>query len=120
MVDIFFLYYNTGKERGKHIKTKEHIKKINNILTESNIKKEYDELKILNKKTTNVDLIKTIKKINEINYKVYDACKNPKLRKEKLEIYIDKQKAEHQVEINSKLKFVVKYCSSFSLFPYNL
>lgn len=97
-----FMNYS-GKERGKTIKTKKHMNKINDILEKNGINKEYEKLKTLNKKTTNENLIKTMEKINEINYKVYDSCKIQKLRKEKLEMYIDKQKAEAQM-INKMVK----------------
>jgi hypothetical protein len=89
-----YMYYS-GKERGKIIKTKEHIEKINALLNKLGILKEYEKLKNLNKKTTNKeDLIKTLKIMNGINEKVYENSKVNKLRKEKLNMYIDKQKAE--------------------------
>ena len=94
--DVYVKY--SGKERGRTIKTEQHRKKINEILKKSGIEKEYEELRELNKKSTNKEkIMETMKKINEINYNVYEACKNKKLREEKLEMYIDKQKAEKQM-----------------------
>ena len=91
-----FMSYS-GKERGRMIKTKMHTNKINKVLKEKKIEKEYEELKNLNKKTTNENIIETTKKINEINTKVFEGCKEPKLRKEKIEMYIDKQKCERGI-----------------------
>ena len=92
-----FMRYS-GKERGKVIKTKEHIKNINNCLHYYGIEQKQNELKNLNKKTiTKEKLIETLKKMNEINKEIYEKCKVTRLRKEKLEMYIDKQKAESSI-----------------------
>ena len=89
------LMYYSGKERGKIIKTAEHTNKINKLLNHLGITKEYEELKELNKKTSNnEELIKTLTKMNKINNEVYNSCKSRRLRKEKLDMYIDKQKGE--------------------------
>ncbi len=93
-VNNSFMYYS-GKERGKIIKTREHLEKINKALKHAGILEEYEELKKLNKKTTSKEnIIEALIKMNEINEKVYKKCKNKRLRKEKLDMYIDKQKAE--------------------------
>jgi hypothetical protein len=84
------------------------MKNINKILEDSKINKEYEELKKLNKKSTNEEIVKTIKKINEINKKVYEKCKNKKLRQEKVEMYIDKQKAEIIKKILKQLNIETK------------
>ena len=81
------LMYYSGKERGKIIKTAEHTNKINKLLNHLGITKEYEELKELNKKTSNnEELIKTLTKMNKINNEVYNSCKSKRLRKEKLDI----------------------------------
>ena len=91
--DKFMRY--SSKERGLNIKTNHHMNNINNLMEMYGIYDENNLMKNLNKKTSESSKIKEIiKEMNIINERIYDKSKRKKLRKERLEMYIDKQKSE--------------------------
>jgi hypothetical protein len=92
-----FMQYS-NKERRYNLNTNEHIKNINVLMEGYGINEELEKIKNINKKSSNTkNFIENIKKINEINDKNYNKSNRKKLRKEKLEIYIDSQKAEKKM-----------------------
>lgn len=85
----------SSKERRYHLNTKEHTKNTNILMEGYGITEELEKVKDINKKSTNREnLVENTKRINVMNDKIYDKAKRKKLRKEKLEMYIDSQKTE--------------------------
>ncbi|ATZ80196.1 putative chaperone Hsp70/DnaK [Bodo saltans virus] len=100
--DVFIKY--SGKERAFNLKTKEHIKNMKKMYLNYGITKEQQESIEINKKSSNAETIKSnMEQINKTFMATYEKYLNEKLRKEKLEIYIDKQKAEKSL-INKIVK----------------
>lgn len=89
--DKFMKY--SGKERGKGLRTTEHKNKIEKINKSLGVNKVNEKLKELNTKSS-INLKENLKIINEENVKIYEKYKDKRLRKEKLLMYIDKQKTE--------------------------
>ena len=92
-----FMQYS-NKERKNNLNTFHHTLNTLTCQYVYGITEEMEKIKEINKKSTNKEtVIENIKKINETNEKIYDKSKRKKLRKEKLEMYIDTQKTESKM-----------------------
>ena len=89
-----FMAYS-GKERGFHLKTNQHIFNTKKLMEQSQINDINEKLKDLNRKTSLKEEIKeNQKKWNDENEKVYHKYLNNKFLKNDLQKYINKQKTE--------------------------
>ena len=92
-----FMQYS-NKERKNNLNTFHHTLNTLTYQYVYGITEEMEKIKEINKKSTNKEtVIENIKKINETNEKIYDKSKRKKLRKKKLEMYIDTQKTESKM-----------------------
>ena len=103
-IRLFYGLYNnkfmkyTAKERSVEMKTNKSKQKIEMRMEKLQIIKIQEELKNINRKTTNKDkILNIIKKVNDINVKCYEKYQHKDFKQEKLQRYIRKQETENKM-----------------------